>query len=54
VLGSSGSGVYAILASAGTWSSPQRLAKMTTVAVASCPVDNGCTVAGGSKVISQS
>ncbi len=44
---------YAVVARAGTWSAPQRLAKMTTVAAASCPVDGSCTVAGGSKVITQ-
>jgi hypothetical protein len=44
---------YAVLASASTWSAPQLLAKLTTVTAASCPVNNGCTVAGGSKVIRQ-
>jgi len=45
---------YAILARAGMWTAPEHLASMTAVVAASCPVDNACTVAGGSRVISQS
>ena len=51
--GAERSAAYAVLARAGSWTTPEHLASLTAIASASCPVDNACTVAGGSRVIRQ-